>query len=68
MNLRVPFQFYLTSRYRMDYLFGGFSEYAAEIAGQDASFVATKAAKDAVLVAAGKNSGSGAGGSFKKRK
>jgi len=34
---------------------------------QDAAFVATKAAKDAVLVAAGKAPGGSFGGGFKKR-
>jgi hypothetical protein len=29
-----PLQFYVMTRYRMDYLFGGFTEYAAEIAAQ----------------------------------
>ena len=51
----------------MDYLFGGFTAYAAEVAGQDAAFVATKAAKDAVLVASGQAGGGGGGGPFKRR-
>jgi hypothetical protein len=50
----------------MDYLFGGFTAYAAEIAGHDAAFVATKTAKEAVMVAAGQ-AGGGGGGIFKKR-
>lgn len=51
----------------MDYLFGGFTEYAAEIAGADAATVATKAAKEAVLVAAGKTPSVLSGGGLKKR-
>jgi hypothetical protein len=51
----------------MDYLFGGFSAYAAEVAGQDAAYVATKSAKEAVLVASGQPGAGGSGGSFKKR-
>ena len=51
----------------MDYLFGGFSAYAAEVAGADAALIATKAAKDAVLVAAGQAAGGVGGGGFKKR-
>ena len=50
----------------MDYLFGGFTSYAAEIAGHDAAYVATKAAKEAVLQATGQSGGAG-GGIFKKR-
>ena len=51
----------------MDYLFGGFSAYAAEVAGHDAAYVATKSAKEAVLVASGQPGGGGGGGPFRKR-
>jgi hypothetical protein len=50
----------------LDYLFGGFTAYAAEVAGQDAAFVATKTAKEAVQVAAGQSAGGG-GGILKKK-
>ena len=60
-------QFYLLVRYSMDYLFGGFSAYAAEVAGHDAAYVATKSAKEAVLVASGGAGGAGGGGPFRKR-
>ncbi len=52
----------------MDYLFGGFSAYAAEVAGQDAAYVATKSAKEAVLLASGQaGAGGGGGGGIKRR-
>ena len=57
----------LQIRYSLDYLFGGFTAYAAEVAGQDAAFVASKTAKEDVQVAAGQGGGGG-GGFFKKRK
>ena len=53
-------------RYSLDYLFGGFTAYAAEVASQDAAFVASKTAKEAVQAAAGQ-AGGGGGGFFKKR-
>jgi hypothetical protein len=62
------FQFYILIRYSMDYLFGGFSAYAAEVAGQDAAYVATKSAKEAVLLASGQaGAGGGGGGGIKRR-
>ena len=57
----------LQVRYSLDYLFGGFTAYAAEVASQDAAFVASKTAKEAVQAAAGQGRGGGAG-FFKKRK
>lgn len=37
----------------MDYFFGGFSSYAAELAGNDAAALALKATKEAVNAATG---------------